>query len=92
MQYEPYKKIVHTNYGVCAIYENNPFRSSVISEATNRKIETGIPDSAYTWVFYDWCGNPIGISDEKPVGDFVESFTEKNVGSKELAEYLNKTP
>lgn len=92
MNHRPYEKIVHTNYGVCAIYEPHPFRSSVISESLNLKVETGIPDSAYTWVFYDWCGNPIGVSDEKPVGDYVDKFTEKNVGSKELADYLNKRP
>ena len=92
MRYNPYEKMVNTNYGVCAIYEPHPFRSNVISEAVNQKVNTGIPDSSYVWVFYDWCGNPIGISDKRPAGDYVDKFTEKNVGSKELAEYLNQTP
>lgn len=44
------------------------------------------------WVYYDWCGNPVGLSMETPDGDVVDKFTEENIGSQSLADYLNKEP
>jgi hypothetical protein len=51
---------------------------------------TGINDDEWCWVYYDWCGNPIGLSEEMPDGEVVDKFTKENLGSQELADYLNK--
>lgn len=88
---KPYLKIITRNcQGVCAIYEPHPFRSGAISEAVGTGVDTGINDTEWCWVYYDWCGNPIGLSDGMPDGELVEKFTQDNIGSESLAEYLNK--
>ena len=101
MNYKPYEKVVTRScYGVCAIYEPHPFRDSAIKLAIDQsgrvyKSNTGINDDEWCWVFYDWCGNPVGLSDEKPEGETVEKFTVENLGDKNsdsLVEYLNKEP
>ena len=103
MGYKPYEKVVTRScYGVCAIYEPHPFRPSVIREAIRQskgkdiKIvyadNIDVKDDEWCWVFYDWCGNPVGLSDEKPEGEVVERFTKENLGDENLAEYLNKEP
>ena len=51
---------------------------------------TGINDDEWCWVYYDWCGNPIGLSEDAPNGKVVDMFTEENLGSQSLADYLNK--
>lgn len=93
---KPYLKVVTRNcYGVCAIYEPHPFRASAIREAIESagyktNADTGIEDNAWCWVYYDWCGNPIGLSGEMPEGTIVDKFTKDNLGDENLAEYLNK--
>ena len=93
---KPYKKVItKSGFGVCAIYEPHPFRNSAIQEAVEQsghtaKANTGISDDAWCWVFYDWCGNPVGLSAEMPNGVIVDKFTEENLGSQSLADYLNK--
>lgn len=99
MKYKPYTKVVTTNCwgALCAIYEPHPFRNSSIHAALNQSGKTssqytGIADDEWCWVYYDWCGNPVGLSDEQPEGEVVEKFTEENLGYDKLAEYLNKEP
>lgn len=102
MKHKPYAKVVvDLSFAICAIYEPHPFRSCVISEAVGRRVDTGVDDSEWCWVYYDWCGNPIGTSDEKPIGKDVDKFTVENLGgfewttsecSNKLVEYLNKEP
>lgn len=101
MKYKPYAKVVDLSYAICAIYEPHPFRSNVISEAVGFDVDTGIYEFEWCWVFYDWCGNPIGTSDEKPDGKDVDMFTIENLGgfswttiecAKKLVDYLNKDP
>ena len=94
-QVKPYMKVLTPNrFAVCAIYEPHPFRPSVIAEAVEQSGRTphGLPDvadDAWCWVYYDWCGNPVGLSSEMPEGTVVDTFTEENIGSKSLADYLN---
>lgn len=96
MSCKPYEKVVTRNYyGVCAIYEPHPFRNNAIKSAVEQSghiynAHTGIDDDEWCWVFYDWCGNPVGLSDEKPEGETAEKFTKENLGDENLAEYLNK--
>ena len=94
---KPFDKIVlKNNLAVAAIYEPHQFRDSIIQEAikssgrsTNQ--HTGIDNKAFCWVYYDWIGNPIGLSDSKPKGNPVEKFTKENLyGLEDLAKYLNK--
>ena len=75
-------------YGSAAIYEPHPFRSCVISEAVGVNVDTGVKDDSWCWVFYDWCGNAVGVSDEQPDGKVVDRFSAEDIG-KELADYLN---
>lgn len=91
----PYKKVVLTNScAVCAIYEPHPFRDRSVREAIERSgyktsDSTGVANDAWCWVYYDWCGNPIGLSEDEPNGTVVDKFTDDNLGSDDLAEYLN---
>ena len=93
---KPYLKVVTRNViGVCAIYEPHPFRDSVIKEAleTSRHTmsgSTGIKDTEWCWVYYDWCGNPVGLGNDFPDGTIVDKFTKENLGDESLAEYLNQ--
>lgn len=97
IELKPYLKVITPKhiYGVCAIYEPHPFRNSAIKESIEQNGgvydgHTGIDDMAWCWVYYDWCGNPIGLSDSFPEGDLVDKFTAENIGSQSLADYLNK--
>ena len=105
MSYKPYEKVITTKdyYGECAIYEPHPFRESAIKEAVKQagyrmsdcKVigHQLVPSDEWCWVFYDWCGNPVGLSNKKPEGETVEKFTKENLyGNASLAEYLNKEP
>jgi hypothetical protein len=78
MKYNPYTKVINLKdfYGVCAIYERNPF---------------GDKDDL-CWVYYDWCGNAVGLSMDMPEGEVVDMFTEENIGNQKLADYLNIEP
>ena len=44
------------------------------------------------WVYYDWCGNPVYLSDTQPDGELVPEFTAENIGDENLAKYLNIIP
>lgn len=100
MKYKPYTKVITTKdyYGECAIYEPHPFRDSVIKDAVEQSghiynTNTGIDDDEWCWVFYDWCANPVGLSDEKPDGVVVDKFTAEHFyGHQHLADYLNEEP
>ena len=81
MSYKPYEKVITTKdyYGECAIYEPHPFRNSAIKDAVEQSgytysSDTGINDDEWCWVFYDWCGNPVGLSDKKPEGETVKKI------------------
>lgn len=95
---KPYEKVITSNnqIALCAIYEQHPFRNSAIKESIEQsgKIysgNTGIDDDSWCWVYYDWVGNPVAISSEKPIGDVVDKIPD-NLNGKEYAEYLNKEP
>lgn len=93
---KPYLKVLtqQNRFAVCAIYEPHPFRASAIEEAVKQSGHTphgnkGVQNDAWCWVYYDWCGNPVGLSEEMPEGVIVDKFTEENIGSKSIADYLN---
>jgi hypothetical protein len=100
MKYKKYAKVITNDGCLCAIYEPHPFRSSAISEAVGSKVNTGIPDDEWCWMYYDWCCNPICISYEKPDGIDVDKFTTDNLDfswttpeyAQRLVNYLNKEP
>ena len=101
MKYKPYAKAVTNEPGcICAIYEPHPFRSSAISEALGLNANTGITDDEWIWMYYNWCGNPVGTSDEKPDGVEVDKFTVDNLDlswtnrecAQKLVNYLNREP
>ena len=47
-------------------------------------------DDAWCWVYYDWCGNAIGVGNQKPEGYPVDKFTAEHFhGDQNLADYLN---
>lgn len=99
MKYKPYEKVLTIDgfYGACAIYEPHPFRHSSMAEPLKQagyKVpkNLGVSDDEWCWVYYDWCGNPIGMSEDMPDGEMVDKFTEENLGSKSLADYLNIEP
>lgn len=87
---KPYMKICFNGGGaVCAIYEPHPFRASALPG----DLDIGISNDEWCWVFYDWVGNPVGLmesNDGVPEGEIVVMFTSENVGSQDLADYLNK--
>ena len=99
MKYKKYAKVI-TEGLLCAIYEPHPFRSVAISEAMGSSVNTGIADDEWTWVYYDWCGNPVGMSDDKPEGIEVDKFTTDNLNlswttpecAQNLCDYLNMEP
>lgn len=99
MKYKKYAKVVTKEF-LCAIYEPHPFRSGVISEAVSYSVNTGITDDQWIWVYYDWCGNPVGMSSEKPEGVEVDKFTTNNLDfswttpecAQKLVDYLNIEP
>ena len=97
MSIKPYQKVLTPigHFGVCAIYEPHPFRDSFIQAALNSSglqsnQHTSIMDDAWCWVYYDWCGNAIGVGNQKPEGRVVEKFTAEHFhGDQNLADYLN---
>ena len=97
MKYKKYAKVITNEYSLCAIYEPHPFRSGAISEAVGSKVDTGVPDDEWIWVHYDWCCNPIGMSDKKPNGIEVDKFTTDNIDfswttpkcAQSMVDYLN---
>lgn len=99
MKYKPYAKVLTIDgfYGACAIYEPHPFRHSSMKEVLEQAgyeapKNMGVSDDEWCWVYYDWCGNPIGLSENMPEGEMVDKFTEENLGSQSLADYLNTEP
>ena len=83
---KPYMKVcVKSSGAVGAVYEPHPFRDRALP------VSIGIGNDQWCWVFYDYCGNPVGIlEDGMPEGEIVPMFTAENVYSQQLADYLNK--
>lgn len=77
IKHKPYTKVISIKdfYGACAIYERNPFGD----------------EDDLCWVYYDWCGNAVGLGGDMPDGEVVNKFTEENLG-RQLADYLNVEP
>ena len=100
MKYKKYAKVVTNGIAVCAIYEPHPFRSSVLSESVGFQVDSGIADDEWIWNYYDYCGNLIGTSEEKPEGIEVDKFTIENLNltwtthkcAQNLVDYLNMEP
>ena len=98
MKYKKYAKVVTKGFSLCAIYEPHPFRSSAISEAVSSHVSIGVADDEWVWVHYDYCGNLIGMSDEKPDGVEVDKFTTDNLDlsyttpecAQKIVDYFNK--
>ena len=98
---KPYEKyVLNKGLAVAAIYEPHPFRNIAIKSAVEKSgrdygdNNTGIEDNVWCWVFYDSCGNPIGIGNEildelEPCK--VDKFTmEHRFASQYIADYLNE--
>ena len=101
MKYKHYTKVIPNESGcICAIYEPHPFRSCAIAESVGHPVDTGVSDDEWAWVYYDWCGNPIGLSIGKPEGIEVDKFTTENLDfswttpecAQKLVDYLNMEP
>ena len=107
----PYVKIVDlvNAYALVAIYEPNPFRPEALCGAVKQsgkkmgeKISLGDDnlDNQWCWVYYDWCGNPVGLGSEVPEGRLTytlkpEDFDTDWLGYDNVVrycEYLNKEP
>ena len=107
----PYVKIINlvNTYGCVAIYEPNPFRPEAILGAIkqiNKKpgkiIRLGnceyVDDSDWCWVYYDWCGNPVGTSADMPEGRLTYKLKPEDFewmgydNAVRYCEYLNKEP
>lgn len=98
MKYKPYAKVIPEESGViCAIYEPNPSRPNVIAASLGYPVDATPADDEWVWVYYDWCGNPIGTSIGKPDGVDVDKFTIENLklswstpeSAQKLVDYLN---
>ena len=105
----PYVKIVDlvNAYGCVAIYEPNPFRPKAILGAVKqsgkkpgKKINLGdnnINDQ-WCWVYYDWCGNPVGLGKDIPEGRLTYKLKPEDFewmgydNAVRYCEYLNKEP
>jgi hypothetical protein len=107
----PYIKVVDlvNQYACVAIYEPNPFRPEAICEAVkqvNKKsskieiINIGDPldDESWCWVYYDWCGNPVGLGRDTPEGRLTYKLMPKDFewmgydNAVRYCEYLNREP
>ena len=104
----PYIKIVDlvNAYGCVAIYEPNPFRPEAILEAFKQSdnkpgkiINLGDNlDGQWCWVYYDWCGNPVGTSADAPEGRLTYKLKPEDFewmgydNAVRYCEYLNKEP
>ena len=101
----PYVKIydMECGFACIAVYEPHPFRDSVIQDAVKSigkksNQHTGIDNDEWCWVFYDWCGNPVAISDEMPEGKFTYQVKPEHFewmgydNAVRFCEYINKEP
>ena len=105
----PYVKVVDlvNIYGCAAVYEPNPFRPAAILGAFKKSdkkpdkiINLGnkIDDSDWCWVYYDWCGNPVGTSADIPEGRLAYKLVPEDFewmgyeNAVRYCEYLNKEP
>ena len=107
----PYVKVVDlvNHYACVAIYEPNPFRPEAIYEAVKQVnknpgkiqiIDIGDPlnDESWCWVYYDWCGNPVGLGRDVPEGRFTYKLVPEDFewmgheNSVRYCEYLNNEP
>ena len=105
----PYVKIVDlvNAYACVAIYEPNPFRPEAFIEAVKQSgkkpgktINLGDDSQSnqWCWVYYDWCGNPIGLGSDIPEGRLTYKLKPEDFewmgydNSVRYCEYLNKEP
>jgi hypothetical protein len=104
----PYVKVIDlvNTYGCVAIYEPNPFRPEAICGAVKqsgkkpgKKINLGDDiDSQWCWVYYDWCGNPVGLGEDIPEGRLTYKLKPEDFewmgfdNAVRYCEYLNKEP
>ena len=105
----PYVKIIDmiNSFACVAIYEPNPFRPDAICDAIkqfgksfDKIINLGDHniDDEWCWVYYDWCGNPIGTSADVPEGRLTYELKPEDFewmgheNSVNYCEYLNKEP
>ena len=101
----PYVKIydMECGFACIAVYEPHPFRDSAIQDAVKSigkksNQHTGIDDDEWCWIFYDWCGNPVAISDEMPEGKFTYQVKPEHFewmghdNAVRFCEYINKEP
>lgn len=105
----PYIKVVDlvNTYGCVAIYEPNPFRPKAICGAVQQsgkqvgeKIDLGdnSPNDQWRWVYYDWCGNPVGLGSEVPEGRLTYKLIPEDFewmghdNAVRYCEYLNREP
>jgi hypothetical protein len=91
-----------------AIYEPNPFRPEAILGAVKQsKKRPGKTiclgdgrnvDDDWCWVYYDWCGNPVGLGSEVPEGKLTYKLKPEDFewmgydNAVRYCEYLNKEP
>ncbi len=104
----PYVKIVDlvNVYACVAIYEPNPFRPEAILGAFQKSdkkpgkvinLDDDLDDQ-WCWVYYDWCGNPVGIGSEVPEGKLTYKLKPEDFewmgydNAARYCEYLNKEP
>lgn len=105
----PYIKIVDlVNAFACvAIYEPNPFRPEAIigaikqsDKTPNKRIDLGDCniDDQWCWVYYDWCGNPVGLGADIPEGRLTYQLKPEDFewmgydNAVRYCGYLNKEP
>lgn len=105
----PYIKIVDlvNAYACVAIYEPNPFRPEAFVDAVRqsgkkpgKKIDLGDNslDDQWCWVYYDWCGNPVGLGSDIPEGRLTYKLVPEDFewmgydNAVRYCEYLNKEP
>ena len=104
----PYVKVIDlvNNYACVAIYEPNPFRPEAILgvvQKSGRKPSKVINlgddlDNQWCWVYYDWCGNPVGLGKDVPEGRLTYKLKPEDFewmgyeNAVRYCEYLNTEP
>ena len=94
-------------YACVAIYEPNPFRPEALSTAVKqygkkpgKKINLGDNnlDNQWCWVYYDWCGNPVGLGMDVPEGRLTYQLKPEDFewmgydNAVRYCEYFNREP
>ena len=106
---KPYVKIVDliNAYACVAIYEPNPFRPEAIVGAVKQlgkkpgkiiNLGGSLEDESWCWVYYDWCGNPVGLGRDVPEGRLTYKLKPEDFewmgydNAVNYCEYLNREP